>query len=206
MTNMQLDVDVAMVCKYFDPGDLVRIIENKYKGETGVVLETEGEKSTVVLDGSKQEITIPTPYLKLKSETDTNLVAALNLKQNGAKQQFFANDLVNFNGEKGRGIVLQVHEDYLKIIDQQGKLVNIKTSDIGKRIPQMKPGSSINARDKSGHNLAIDQMVKILDGPNKGINAPIRHYDRNYIFLWHKQFVQSNGIFVEACNNVEIRG
>lgn len=145
-----------MVCKYFDPGDLVRIIESKYKGETGVVLETEGEKSLVVLDGSKQEIRILTPYLKLKSETDTNLVAALNLKQNGAKQQFFANDLVNFNGEKGRGLVLQVHEDYLKIIDQQGKLVNIKTSDIGKKIPQMKPGSSINARDKKGHNLAID--------------------------------------------------
>lgn len=52
--------------------------------------------------------------------------------------------------------MLQVHEDYLKIIDQQGKLVNVKTSDIGKKIPAMKPGSSINARDKNGHPLAVE--------------------------------------------------
>ena len=33
-----------------------------------------------MLDGSQQEIKILTTYLKLKSETDTNLVAALNVK------------------------------------------------------------------------------------------------------------------------------
>jgi hypothetical protein len=49
-----------------------------------------------------------------------------------------------------------VHEDYLKIIDQQGKLVNVKTTDIGKRIPEMRKGSVIQARDKGGNNLAID--------------------------------------------------
>jgi len=84
------------------------------------------------------------------------LVAALNVKQNGVKSTYLANDLVNFNGEKGRGLVLQVHEDYLRIIDQQGKLVNIKTSEIGKKIPAMKPGQSINSRDKNGQNLAVD--------------------------------------------------
>jgi len=29
-------------------------------------------------------------------------------------------------------------------------------------------------------------MVKIIDGPNKGVVAPIRHYDNHYIFLWHR--------------------
>ncbi len=145
-----------MVSKYFEPGDLVRIIEAKYKGDTGVVIEIEDGKASVMLDGSQQEIKISTTFLKLKSETDTNLVAALNVKQNGVKSTYLANDLVNFNGEKGRGLVLQVHEDYLRIIDQQGKLVNIKTSEIGKKIPAMKPGQSINSRDKNGQNLAVD--------------------------------------------------
>jgi transcription elongation factor SPT5 len=30
-----LTVDVSMVSKYFEPGDQVRVIEAKYKGETG---------------------------------------------------------------------------------------------------------------------------------------------------------------------------
>jgi len=109
-----------------------------------------------MLDGSQQEIKILTTYLKLGNGTDSNLVAALNIKQNGAKSIYMAGDLVNFNQGKRIGLVLQVHEDYLKIIDQQGKLVNVKTSDIGKKIPAMKPGSSINARDKDGHPLAVE--------------------------------------------------
>lgn len=67
-----------MVEKYFEPGDFVRIAEGKYKGETGVVVESEDNKVVVVLDGSQREIKIPASFLKLKSETDTNLVAALN--------------------------------------------------------------------------------------------------------------------------------
>ena len=30
-----LEIDAQNVCKYFEPGDLVRVIEAKYKGETG---------------------------------------------------------------------------------------------------------------------------------------------------------------------------
>lgn len=133
----------------------MRIIEAKYKGETGQVIEVEENKASVMLDGSQQEIKILTSYLKLGTGTDSNLVAALNIKQNGAKGTYLANDLVNFNQGKHIGLVLQVHEDYLKIIDQQGKLVNVKTAEIGKKIPALKPNSSINARDKDGHTLAI---------------------------------------------------
>lgn len=30
-----LTVNVSMVRRYFEPGDLVRVVEAKYKGETG---------------------------------------------------------------------------------------------------------------------------------------------------------------------------
>lgn len=76
------------------------------------MIDVEASKVSVVLDVSQQEIKIYANYLKLKSETDTNLVAALN-----HKTSFQAKDLVNFNGNKHIGLVLQVHEDYLKIID-----------------------------------------------------------------------------------------
>ena len=46
----------------------------------------------------------------------------------------------------------------------------------------------------------------MINGPLKGTIGPIRHYDRNYLFLWNKEHVQSNGIFVESCRNVKILG
>ncbi len=45
-----LTVDVSMLSKYFEPGDMVRNIEGKYKGETGQVIDVEDHKVSVVLD------------------------------------------------------------------------------------------------------------------------------------------------------------
>ena len=69
-----------MVIKYFEPGDLVRIIEGKYKGETGQVIDVKEPKMTIILDASQQEVEIFTNYLKLKSENDSNIIGTLNLK------------------------------------------------------------------------------------------------------------------------------
>lgn len=41
---------------------------------------------------------------------------------NSSKHGFTAGDLVNYNGNKNAGLVLQVNEDYLKVINEQGKI------------------------------------------------------------------------------------
>ena len=33
--TLQLSVDISSLTKYFEPGDLVRVTEGKYKGDTG---------------------------------------------------------------------------------------------------------------------------------------------------------------------------
>lgn len=70
----------------------------------------------------------------------------------------------------------------------------------------MRQGAVISSRDSKGINLAIDQVVRVTQGQFKGYTGPIRHSDKNYLFLWNKDFPQSNGIFVELCRNVEILG
>jgi len=113
-------------------------------------------------------------------------------------------DLVNYNGNKNAGLVLQVHEDYIKLINEQNKIENIKIIDLGKKLPDMK--RTLGARDSQGNALALDQMIKVIQGPFKGTIGPIKHGYKNYLFLWNKDFVQSNGIFVESCRNVMILG
>jgi len=90
---------------------------------------------------------------------------------------------------KNLGLVLQVHEDTLKVINEQSRTVNVKISDIGKKIVAPRLGAPISAKDSRGNGLAIDQMVRITQGPRKGITGPIKHYDRNYLFLWNKEYV-----------------
>ena len=44
-----LQVDIGHVSKYFEPGDMVRITEGKYRGETGQVMDVDGNKVSMVL-------------------------------------------------------------------------------------------------------------------------------------------------------------
>ena len=117
LAKKQLEVDIDMVAKYFEPGDFVRILEGKYKGETGQVIDIEDGKLSMLLESSQQEIKIYTNHLKLKSDTDTQHISSIGSKG----QTFKANDLVNFNSGKNFGLVLQVNEEQVKVIDHQGK-------------------------------------------------------------------------------------
>ena len=66
-----LQIDITHVSKYFEPGDLVRVTEGKYKGDTGQVLYIEENKRvSIVLDQTQQMIQILANQLKLKSDTD----------------------------------------------------------------------------------------------------------------------------------------
>ena len=48
--NENLKLDTSFVVKYFEPGDNVRVIEGKYKGETGLVVKPEGRYAFIALD------------------------------------------------------------------------------------------------------------------------------------------------------------
>ena len=48
--NDNLKVDATFVVKYFEPGDDVRVIEGKYKGETGIVTSLNGKFAHIALD------------------------------------------------------------------------------------------------------------------------------------------------------------
>ena len=125
----------------------------------------------------------------------------------GNKDGYKAFDLIHYNGTKNAGLILQVHEDSVKVINEQGKIEHVKVVDAGKK--QSAPtrrGGTLSGRDAKGNALVHDSMVKCINGPNKNIIAPIRHSFKNYLFLWSKDFVQSNGIFVMNCVDVVLLG
>jgi len=78
----------------------------------------------------------------------------------GVLNSYTANDLVSYNGSKNAGLVLQVHEDYLKVINEQGKIDLVKVIDLGKKLPPPKRGGTLGGRDMKGNALVHDAMIK----------------------------------------------
>ena len=65
----------------------------------------------------------------------------------GKNHGFKAGDLVNYNNNKNAGYVLQVQEDYLKLINEQNKIVTIKFKDLGKKFDPPRRGGTLTGRD-----------------------------------------------------------
>jgi transcription elongation factor len=60
--------------------------------------------------------------------------------------------------------------------------------------------------DSHRNTLYTDNVVKVTAGKYKGRKGVIRYIYKNTLFLWDKDFYQSNGIFVENSRNVLILG
>ena len=116
---------------------------------------------------------------------------------------YHANEMISYNNNKNVAVVLQVHDYYLKVINQDGHLQNIKISDIDKKFERE---NKVNGMDRLGNTLCLDNVVKVVDGRNKGRKGVIKHIFKKTLFLWDKEFAQSNGLYVEQSSNVQILG
>jgi len=95
------------------------VIEGKYKGDTGRVIDVNGRMVCVILDKTQQEIQNLAHCFKLK--TDSDMPMDFNLgggSLSGKSNGYSAFDLIHYNGTKNAGLILQVHEDSVKVINE----------------------------------------------------------------------------------------
>lgn len=93
--------------------------------------------------------------------------------------------MISFNSNKSVGVVLQVQEDYLRVIDDLGEVRNIKTSDINKKFER---DSKVSAQDQVGNTVSIENVIKCVDGKYKGKKGVIKHIYKTTLFLWDREF------------------
>ena len=111
--------------------------------------------------------------------------------------------MISFNNNKSFGVVLQVYDDYLKVINNEGNIQNVKIQDINKKFQKDNRASCIDSRQNTLH---IDNVVKCVSGRYQARKGAIRFIVKSTLFLWDKEFYQTNGLFVESSRNVQILG
>jgi transcription elongation factor len=157
----------------------------------------------VALTQNSREVRIFANSLKLKSEIDQGLLAGTTGFIDKRKfSQYSANDLIMYS-TKFVGVVLKVEDDYLRVINNEGDIQNIKISDVNKKVEFTRKTTTV---DSHRNTIYADNVVRITQGKYKGRKGVIRYIHKNTLFLWDKEFYQSNGIFVENSRNVVILG
>lgn len=86
-----------------------------------------------------------------------------------------------FNGNKTYGFIIQVLDDYLKLVNDQGMLMRINLTEVDKKI---ETNMKVTARDMIGNVLSIDDVVKCsqmsIYRNKKGV---IKNICKNCLFL-----------------------
>ena len=220
----KLGIEKNECVRYFDQGDAVRVLDGKYKGESGIITSVDTEKvdmPTIKLDTLGLEITINTTNLRMKDlrEEDQKNVERKRLdadkrqqnsldimKQRSQEHIYKVGDIVCYEGNKVHGYVIKVEHDLLHVVNEFCKMAQLRYSQIDKKIPVNKTRL---LRDSKGLPIQLDDPIKVTEKSSQFYECTgiIKNMVRNQLFLWSEKFLnQSNGIFVESCKNVRIQG
>ena len=197
--DSMLEIDYKSATKYFSIGDSVRVISGHYKGEKGIVTKIIGAKVYLFSEILMKEFIVAANHLKLSSEVSEAVdKEGFNQMQN----EFRIWSIVRGINGGGVFIVLDIEKDSVKIMDENGDIKYELMKDLQiVRGRQRKPGI-----DREGNKIIAGDAVKILDGVNKGHKGRIIHIDNNTLFLHHKDFVNTLGVFVDRWRNALILG
>ena len=75
----------------------------------------------------------------------------------------------------------------------------IKITEIDKKLEN---DNKQNGTDSLGNILCKDNVVRCVEGRNKGKMGVIKHIHKKILFLWDREFGLTNGLFVESSANV----
>ncbi|EDQ89413.1 uncharacterized protein MONBRDRAFT_37124 [Monosiga brevicollis MX1] len=177
--------------KHFRPADHVKVQRGRYEGQTGLVLEVNDQRVTVLIDLTMKQIESLSRDLEICETIGTGL---------DAHGQFALFDLVQMTQAATVGVIIAIERDEFKILDQNGQEKTIKSQQVKPIGRKHQPQTF----DSQQNVVARDSMARVVDGPNKGRSGKVKYIHRGYVFLQDRGSTEHNGIFV--CRGRHLQG
>lgn len=192
MSNEVLEIPEDYLIKEFLPGEMVQVISGPNIGKQGYVVKTEDDVAVIFSESTKS-------YYKASV---LDLISSTQVFYQPETNSFFKiGELVKINNTNSICYVLNVSQYSLKLIDTRNEIKTVSVRDVFKL-----SSHKINGIDGKKNPITKDDTVKVISGPYKGTKAVIKNIYKYYVFLHNNDYIQSNGIFAENSDNIEILG
>lgn len=171
------------LAKNFNKGDFVRAIAGKNVGKVGFIATITDNNASITGEDLKSSFTTFVNDLVLASETTR--IQQFENKANEFKKY----DLVRLNDLKTFGCVISLDDFNMRIIDNGGRVVTIRFSDVD-YVVDTRRHIAKNDFDQEFHR---DDTVKVLDGAYKGTIGSIKHIYSQTLFLFNLELMATSG-------------
>ncbi|RMZ52246.1 hypothetical protein APUTEX25_001636, partial [Auxenochlorella protothecoides] len=184
--------------KHFESGSHVKVEHGQHMGETGMVVTVTGPIATIFTDVSRQEIRVFVKDL-VQAVAVTSSVDTIG--------GYELHDLVALDATTV-GVIVGVERDACRVLTNQGRpeKPDVRVAllpDLKRKLNNRKAGAQDGARNE----VAVGDIVEVVDGPLRGKNGTVRYVVRGFLFLQSRQIPDHGGyVCVQARHCRLLRG
>ncbi|WOK96147.1 hypothetical protein Cni_G04854 [Canna indica] len=147
------------LCKYFKPGDHVKVVSGVQEGATGMVVKVEGHVLIILSDTTKEHLRVFADHVVESSEITTGVTRV---------GDYELHDLVLLDN-KTFGVIIRVESEafqVLKGVPDRPEVVLVKLREVKCKIERRS-----NAKDRSNNIVSIKDVVRVVEGPCRRVDV-----------------------------------
>ncbi|KAK4490177.1 hypothetical protein RD792_000834 [Penstemon davidsonii] len=178
------------LCKYFEPGNHVKVVSGATEGATGMVVSVEGHVVNIVSDTTKELLRVFADNVVESSEVTSGVTRI---------GDYELHDLVVLD-DNSFGVIIRVESEALQVL--KGVPDRPDVALVRLREIKYKVDKKIFAKDRYKNTLSVKDVVKILEGPCRGKQGPVEHIYRGILFVYDRHHLEHAGFICvksESC-------
>ncbi|XP_019415217.1 PREDICTED: putative transcription elongation factor SPT5 homolog 1 isoform X2 [Lupinus angustifolius] len=190
-----LAVNEKELCKYFEPGNHVKVVSGAQVGATGMVVKVEQHVLILISDTTKEHIRVFADDVVESSEVTTGVTSI---------GDYELRDLVLLDN-LSFGVIIRVESEafqVLKGVPDRAEVVLVKLREVKSKLDK-----KISVQDRFKNTVSAKDVVRIVEGPCKGKQGPVEHIYRGILFICDRHHLEHAGfICVKAQSCVVVGG
>lgn len=180
-TSLVEQFEPKSLVKHFEVGDHVKVMAGKFKEETGLISNIQGDLVWVVNDSTLNTFNV------LRNDIQKSVSVAKGQLKLG---NYSLHDMVRLTDSNVVGVIVKIERDTFRILDQNGVVHMVEQPNMGAKVHSRDPVSF----DKSHQQVTEGDLLKVVEGPFRGRQGKIIHLYRFYAFLECREILANGGI------------
>ncbi|KAF9598274.1 hypothetical protein IFM89_026209 [Coptis chinensis] len=183
-------INKKSLCKYFKPGDHVKVVSGAREGVTGMVIKVEGHVLIIVSDITKEDIRVFSDHVVESSEVTTGVTRL---------GDYELRDLVLLNN--GFGVIIRVESEAFQVLKgnaNKPEVVFVKLREIKRKIEH---------RFSRANNIVCEKdVVRIVKGPYKGKQGSVDRIHGGVLFIKDRHHLEHAGYICVKAQSCTVIG
>ncbi|KAJ0233254.1 putative transcription elongation factor SPT5 1 [Hirschfeldia incana] len=189
-----LAVNEKELCKYFEPGNHVKVVSGTHEGATGMVVKVDQHVLILLSDTTKEHVRVFADHVVESSEVTTGVTKI---------GEFELHDLVLLDN-LSFGVTIRLENEAFQVL--KGNPDRPEVALVKLREIKCKLDRKISVQDRFKNVISVNDDVKIVEGPSKGKQGPVKHIYKGVLFIYDRHHLEHAGFICAKCTSCVVVG